>query len=70
MNLVEAPNGLENVGGFSVMEPYNNKQTIYYYAPIIEASLPVPNVAERYLAKVTLSGYLNAIKNRTEDAIP
>ena len=66
IDVLTKTSGLKNIEGFSLMEAHNSKQTVYYYAPIIEISLPVPSFAENYMAKVTLSGYMEAIKERAE----
>ena len=66
IDVLTKTSGLKNIEGFSLMEAYNSKQTVYYYAPIIKVSLPVPSFAENYIAKVTLSGYMEAIKERAE----
>ena len=57
---------LKNIEGFGQIEAYNDYQTIYYYAPIVEVSAPVPGFVEDIISKVSLNRYLHAIKNRAE----
>jgi len=59
--------GLKNIEGFEYIEPYDGGgKTIYYYAPIVESSIPLPGFAERAIVKSTLPGYIGAIKKRVE----
>jgi hypothetical protein len=39
---------------------------VYYYAPIVESSMPMPDFAERYLTNSTLPGYMESVKKRVE----
>jgi hypothetical protein len=65
--MTRATSGLKNVEGFQYMEPYDGgKKTVYYYAPIVETSVPVPGFAERFLTKSTLPGYMEGVKKRVE----
>ena len=65
--MTRATSGLKNVEGFQYMEPYDNgKKTVYYYAPIVETSVPVPAFAERFITKSTLPGYMEGLKKRIE----
>jgi len=65
--MTRATSGLKNVEGFQYMEPYDGgKKTVYYYAPIVETSVPVPGFAERFLTKSTLPGYMEGLKKRVE----
>jgi len=60
--------GLKNIEGFEYIEPYDNgAKTIYYYAPIVETSVPLPGFVERSISKSTLSDYMEAIKARAEE---
>lgn len=59
--------GLKNIEGFEYLEPYGDgTRTVYYYAPIVETSVPVPDFAERFMAKSTLPGYMEGVKKRVE----
>ncbi|MCD6570946.1 MAG: hypothetical protein J7L53_09615 [Deltaproteobacteria bacterium] len=59
--------GLKNIEGFEYIEPYDNgRKTIYYYAPVVESSIPLPGFAERAITKSTLPDYMDAIKKRVE----
>jgi carbon monoxide dehydrogenase subunit G len=65
--MTRATGGLKNVEGFEYIEPYDDgKKTVYYYAPIVETSVPVPGFAERFLTKSTLPGYMEGVKKRVE----
>jgi hypothetical protein len=67
IKMTRATSGLKNVEGFQYMEPYDNgKKTVYYYAPIVETSVPVPAFAERFITKSTLPGYMEGLKKRVE----
>jgi hypothetical protein len=55
--------GLKNIEGFEYIEPYDDgSSTIYYYAPIVETAIPIPEFVEKMLARNTLSGYMEAIR--------
>jgi len=59
--------GLKNIEGFEYIEPYDGgRKTIYYYAPVVESSIPLPGFVERAIVKSTLPGYIGAIKKRVE----
>ncbi|MCG8672858.1 MAG: SRPBCC family protein [Pseudomonadales bacterium] len=58
---------LKNIEGFGKIKSYNDIQTIYYYAPIVEVSVPIPGFVEDIISRVSLSRYLEAIKNRAEE---
>ncbi len=66
----KANRGLKNIEGFEYTEPYGDgSSTIYYYAPIVETSLPLPDILERALSRNTLTGYMEGIRemvNRLE----
>ena len=57
---------LKNIEGFGQIEAYNDYQTIYYYAPIVEVNAQVPGFVEDIISKVSLNRYLHAIKARAE----
>lgn len=59
----KANRGLKNIEGFEYIEPYGDgSSTIYYYAPIVETAIPIPEFVEKMLARNTLSGYMEAIR--------
>ncbi len=58
---------LRNVEGFGKIKTYNEKSTIYYYAPIVETSVSLPGFVESAITNVSLSKYLHAIKERAEE---
>jgi len=59
--------GLKNIEGYEYIEPYGDgSKTIYYYAPIIETSVPLPGFVERALSKRALNDYIKAIRDRVE----
>jgi hypothetical protein len=62
----EAAFGLKNIEGFEYIEPYGGSKTIYYYAPIVETSIPLPDFVERALSKSTLNGYMEGIRRMVE----
>jgi hypothetical protein len=67
IKIIRSTSGLKNVEGFQYIEPYDNcKRTVYYYAPVVETSVPVPGFAERFLTNSTLPGYMEGVKKRVE----
>jgi hypothetical protein len=59
----KATGGLKNIEGFEYVEPYGDgSSTIYYYAPIVETSIPLPEFIEKALSKNTLNGYMEGIR--------
>jgi len=59
----KAMRGLKNIEGFEYIEPYKDgAKTIYYYAPIVETSIPMPDFIQNALAKTTLNGYMEGIR--------
>lgn len=59
----KANRGLKNIEGFEYTEPYGDgSSTIYYYAPVVETAIPIPEFVERALARNTLNGYMEAIR--------
>lgn len=59
---------LKNIEGFGKIKPLTDIQTIYYYAPIVEVSVPIPGFVEDIISKVSLSRYLDAIKEQAEES--
>jgi hypothetical protein len=67
----EATFGLKNIEGFEYIEPFGDgSRTIYYYAPIVETSIPLPDFLETALSKSTLNGYMEGIRKMVEVAGP
>jgi hypothetical protein len=63
----KATGGLRNIEGFEYLEPYGDgSQTIHYYAPIVEVSIPLPEFVERVLSKNTLNGYMEGIREMAD----
>ncbi len=63
----KATSGLRNIEGFEYLEPYGDgSQTIHYYAPIVEVSIPLPEFLERILSKNTLNGYMEGIREMVD----
>lgn len=63
----KAHRGLKNIEGFEYVEPYGDgSATIYYYAPIVETSIPMPEFLEEALSKTTLSGYMEGIRRMVD----
>ncbi|MFH1886763.1 MAG: SRPBCC family protein [Pseudomonadota bacterium] len=63
--------GLKSVEGFEYLEPFEGgKKTLYYYAPVIESSIPVPGFIERAMAKSSLRGYMKGVKEKAERLCP
>lgn len=58
---------LKNVEGFGKIKAYDENSTIYYYAPIVETSVSLPGFVESAITNVSLSKYLVAIKERSEE---
>lgn len=59
----KATRGLRNIEGFEYIEPYGDgSSTIYYYGPLVETAIPMPEYVEKMLARNTLGGYMKAIK--------
>ena len=58
---------LRNVEGFGKIKAYDEKSTVYYYAPIVETSVSLPGFVESAITNVSLSKYLHAIKERAEE---
>lgn len=67
IKIIRATTGIKNVEGFEYLEPYDNgKKTVYYYAPIVETSVPVPGFVERFATESTLPDFMEAVKKRVE----
>ena len=67
IKITRATTGIKNVEGFEYLEPYDSgKKTVYFYAPIVETSVPVPGFVERFATESTLPDYMKAVKKRVE----
>jgi hypothetical protein len=60
---------LKNVEGFAQITAYDDKRTIYYYAPVVETSIPVPDFIQSAIMSVSLNDYLEAIKEAAEKRV-
>ena len=61
-----ASSNIINVEGFEYIEPFGGgSRTIYYYAPVVEAT-GVPEWLERLIARRGLEGYMLGVKKRAE----
>jgi hypothetical protein len=60
--------GIKDIGGFGYLEPYekDTEKTVYYYSPVIETTIPVPDIILRTAMKLTLPGYVEGFKKRAE----
>jgi hypothetical protein len=68
LSLTKSSNVVQNIEGFSYLEPFDNgKKTILYYAPVVEINIPVPQSVERFLSGTIMTGFMEAIKNRVEN---
>lgn len=58
---------LNSVEGFGYVEPYDKgRKSVYYYAPAVEVSVPVPAYVERSLVKSSLNDYMEGLKRIVE----
>ena len=58
---------VKDIKGFEYIEPYGDgSRTIYYYAPIVEVSIPVPGFVERSISKSSLNEYMLGVKKKVE----
>lgn len=65
--LKESSATLKDIRGFEYIEPYGDgAKTIYYYAPVVEVSMPVPAWVERQLSKSSLNEYMEGVKKKVE----
>jgi len=63
----ENKGSVKNIKGFEYIEPYGDgSKTIYYYAPIVEVSIPVPGFVERSISKSSLNEYMLGVKKKVE----
>lgn len=60
---------LKNVEGFAQITAYDDKRTVYYYAPVVETSVPVPDFIQSAIMSVSLNDYLAAIKEAAEKRV-
>ncbi len=59
---------VKDIRGFEYIEPYGDgSKTIYYYAPIVEVSMPVPGFVERSISKSSLNEYMLGVKKKVEE---
>lgn len=63
----ESSAGIKAIEGFEYIEPFDNgSKTIFYYAPLVEVSIPVPGFVDRAVSKSSLEEFMNAIKEKIE----
>lgn len=60
---------LKNVEGFAQITAYDDKRTIYYYAPVVETTIPVPDFIQSAIMSVSLNDYLESIKETAEKRV-
>lgn len=60
---------LKNVEGFAQITAYDDKRTVYYYAPVVETTVPVPGFIQSAITSVSLNDYLDAIKKKAESSV-
>ncbi|KPA18526.1 cyclase [Candidatus Magnetomorum sp. HK-1] len=59
--------GLKDVDGYGFVLPYEDgSKSIYIYAPIVEASIPLPGFAEKMVTKTVTAGYMHGIRDRVK----
>jgi hypothetical protein len=59
---------LRNVEGLGQIVARDDGSTVYYYAPVIETTVPVPAFIESAILSVSLNDYMEAIRQRAETA--
>jgi hypothetical protein len=65
--LADNSSTLNAVEGFGYVESYDEgRKSVYYYAPVVEVSVPVPAYVERSLVKSSLNDYMNGLKRMVE----
>lgn len=57
---------LKNVEGFAQITALDDQHTIYYYAPVVETSIAVPDFIHSAIMSVSLNDYLASIKAASE----
>lgn len=57
---------LKNVEGLGQIVARDDGSTLYYYAPVIETTVPVPGFIESAILSVSLNDYMDAIRQRAE----
>ncbi len=67
LEINESSIGIKNIEGFEYIEPYDGgNKTVYYYAPIVEVSIPVPDFVDTALSNKSLTEYMIAVKKKAE----
>ena len=57
---------LRNVEGMGQIVARDDGSTLYYYAPVIETTVPVPGFIQSAILSVSLNDYMDAIRQRAE----
>ncbi len=67
LGLNKASFGLKNISGFQYIESYSETgKCVFYYAPVVEISIPLPGFVEKAITGKTLSDFMIAVKKRAE----
>lgn len=67
INLKENDSKIKRIDGFGYVEAYDNgTRSLYYYAPAVEVSVPVPAFVERALVKSSLHDFMKGVKRAAE----
>lgn len=61
---------LKNVEGSGQIVAREDGSTLYYYAPVIETTVPVPGFIQSAILSVSLNDYMDAIRQRAESPPP
>jgi len=65
-NIKPASTGIKNIEGYQYCIPLDDNNTILYYAPVVEVSVPVPGFIENNLTQKSIKDYLYGIKRYLE----
>ncbi|HOM10317.1 MAG TPA: hypothetical protein PLV81_09230 [Spirochaetota bacterium] len=65
-NIKPASTGIKNIEGYQYCIPLDDNNTIVYYAPVVEVSVPVPGFVENNLTQKSIKDYLYGIKRYLE----
>lgn len=65
-NIKSASTGIKNIEGYQYCIPLDDNNTIVYYAPVVEVSVPVPGFVENNLTQKSIKDYLYGIKRYLE----
>ncbi|MGB4267838.1 MAG: SRPBCC family protein [Spirochaetota bacterium] len=65
-NVKPASTGIKNIEGYQYCIRLDDNNTIVYYAPVVEVSVPVPGFVENNLTQKSIKDYLYGIKRYLE----